>query len=135
MPDEIEDDEIPTPPPSTKSKAGRPSKVRKYDPKIFEGKKPMAPREVLEWVFDHIGMDIDVKDAPTSLAYTLLQDCNNDDGFRKDFCRTILPKYLPTKQEIEQKQSVKDNEIEMEKTLDDLINAKKEAIKEAAKRN
>jgi hypothetical protein len=60
-------------------------------------------RAVIQWVFDNIGIeDLSPKDAPSSGAWFLLQEVRSFPELRREFYKTIFPKILPTKSQLEE---------------------------------
>jgi len=68
---------------------------------MYAGRKPPTAQKVVQWVFDNMDVeDVLPNEAPSPGAWSLRQECR-ERGFRSDFYRTIWPKLLPTRSQIE----------------------------------
>lgn len=77
--------------------------------KSFEG-RTCSESEAIRWCFENLAIeDLKPEDAPSSGAWGLLQECQRSPSFREDFLKTILPKLLPTRQQIETQESFNDD--------------------------
>ncbi len=64
--------------------------------------KRVKPKVDVQWVYDNMCIsDIEPSDAPSPGAWGLLQACRNSGELFRDFYRTIWPKLLPSKTEID----------------------------------
>jgi len=68
----------------------------------FEGKKQIGAFEVVCWVAENMALeDVGVGECPSSTAWGMLQQCRTNPMFRFEFWKTIYPKMLPTRSQIE----------------------------------
>lgn len=70
--------------------------------KDFIGKDPASARQVVEWVFNNLDVEgLKPKDAPSPGAWSLLQRVRLYPELTVDFYKTVWPKLLPNKAQIE----------------------------------
>lgn len=68
----------------------------------FAGKKQIGAFEVVCWVAENMALDdVGVSDCPSSTAWGMLQQCRTNPMYRFEFWKTIYPKLLPSRAQIE----------------------------------
>lgn len=72
--------------------------------KAFEGRKGRASaKEAVEWVFENMSVvDVKAEEAPSSGAWGYLQMCRRDPSVRSDFYKSVWPKLLPTRGQLDE---------------------------------
>ncbi len=70
--------------------------------KFLRGLGEHDPIGDLKWVFQALGSkDLKPEDAPSAGAWALLTNLNDDEMMLKDFYRTVFPKLLPSKSQLD----------------------------------
>lgn len=68
----------------------------------FAGKKQIGAFDVVCWVAENMALDdVGVSDCPSSTAWGMLQQCRTNPMYRFEFWKTIYPKLLPSRAQIE----------------------------------
>jgi len=71
------------------------------DKHIWDGKPKASERVIVQFVFDHMDVDVKPEDAPSAGAWGLLMAVRNDPTLKMDFYKTIWPRLLPSRSQIE----------------------------------
>jgi len=79
---------------ATKAKPKGSDGRKLVDKKIFEGKKRVTTRDSVAWIFENLwAKDVKPKDCPDLGTWGLYCEIVNSPELRKEFYRTIYPKY------------------------------------------
>jgi len=77
---------------------------------MFSSKRKASAKEVVLWIFDNIDIvDVGPKDAPSSGAWSFLIQMRKDNALRREFYRSIWPRLLPSRSQIELEESMFDD--------------------------
>jgi len=90
-------------------------------------------RVIVQWVFENMRVqDVKPEDAPCGGAWALLMECRGDAGIRQDFYKSIWPKLLPTKQQIQTESLSADDGHEITLDLIDRVKAARDKADKSA---
>jgi hypothetical protein len=93
---------------------------------VFAGKAPISERGIIQWVFEHLDLEVEPEDAPSSGAWSLLNSIRANDQLRLEFFKTIWPKLLPTKNQFEAAERFQDDGRETFEIIDKVMRAGQE---------
>lgn len=119
-------------PGGSKSKPAGGEDRQLVDKKVFAGKKRVTTRESVGWVFEHLwAKDVKAKDCPDLGTWGLYCEIVNSPELRKEFYRTIYPKYWG-KEDVEAARRFEDDGRTIFKLLDKLERERKAESEESA---
>lgn len=70
----------------------------------FKNKPKCSLRSDIEWVYEHMGIEVKPEDAPSPGAYAYLIECQSDTSVRSEFYRSVITRMLPSKSQLDLEQ-------------------------------
>lgn len=72
------------------------------DGTIFEGKPKISEHAKIAWVLDNLDVKVEIDDAPSAGAWSLLQHARLNQYNRAEFLRNFATKLIPPKSKLDQ---------------------------------
>ena len=112
-----------------RAKAENPDGLYKSD---FAGRPEVSARDVVMWIFDNILiLDVAAEDAPSAGAWAYLMEIRTSPIIRSEFYRTVYPKLLPSKAQIDNEARYTDDGHKVLGLIERVRKASEESILQA----